>query len=362
MPTSSAPIYGLMADLHLHNWTSFSHDMPDGMNSRLHMLLGEIERCAVEVKAAGGQFVLMAGDVFHVRGSVAPSVLNPTRDLLVRLHAELGITFIIIPGNHDLEGKDTTRLGAAVTALDGPHARIITTSTYVDEIGAYLVPWYEKTADLMNQLERLKPEGDEFEFDAIIHAPIDGVIPGLPGHGITPDALAALGYRNIFAGHYHHHRVFEGVYRGVVSIGALAHHTWSDVNTKAGFLLVDAEKGTFQWRQSHLPQFIDLSKLAGVEPDEIPLLVDGHYVRMRVEAAKSKEVESARKELLDMGARAVLIQAEPKPPAEMRVSTVSAGASLEVSVSDFIAKMPVKDHKAVIEAAMSVLGSVETLR
>lgn len=356
----SQPPYGLMADLHLHGWSSFSSTGPDGVNSRLVMLLGEIERCAIEVVAAGGRIIVMAGDIFHVRGSVAPSVLNPARDKLIDLHRSMGVRFIIAAGNHDLEGKDSTRVGAAVTALEGPHARIITEPTYIEEIDAYVVPWFEKPSDLLEELRAFKPEHGEFAFDAIIHAPIDGVIPGLPGHGITPEALAALGYRRVFAGHYHHHRAFEG---GAVSIGALAHHTWSDVGTKAGFLIVDPNSGEYSWRQSHLPQFIDLSKLAeSVMPEEVPLLVDGNYVRVRVPASKTKEVEAARKELLDMGALHVLVQAEPKPPAEARVSTVRAGASLEVSVSEFITKMPVKDHKAVIEAAMSVLGSVETVR
>lgn len=357
----SNPPYGLMADLHLHNWSSFASDMPSGINSRLHMLLTEIERCAVEVRKVGGNKIVMAGDVFHVRGSVAPSVLNPTKDMLKRLHQEHGTEFIIIPGNHDLEGKDTTRIGAAVTALESDHVCIITEPTYFHGINSYLIPWFEKTSDLMEKLNELKPGEGELAFDAIVHAPIDGVIPGLPGHGLTPEALAQLGYRNVYAGHYHHHKAFDG---GAVSIGALAHHTWSDVNSKAGFLLVDPSEGTYKWMQSHLPQFIDLSKLVeSVAPEEVPLLVPGHYVRVRVEATKSKEVEAARQELLAMGATAVLVQAEPKPPAvEMRATSVKAGASLEVSVTDFIAAMPITDTEAVVRAAMSVLGSVETMR
>lgn len=208
-----------MADIHLHGWTSFSHTMESGLNSRLDMLLGEIERCAREVRRAGGDTIVMAGDVFHVRGSVAPSVLNPTKDTLQQLHRDHGVRFVIIPGNHDLEGKDTTRLGAAVTALEADHVRIITSAQFVDELGACLVPWYEKTDDLMAKLEELRPAAGGARFDAIIHAPIDGVIAGLPGHGLTPARLATLGYRNIYAGHYHHHKAFEG---GAVSVGALA--------------------------------------------------------------------------------------------------------------------------------------------
>lgn len=136
------------------------------------------------------------------------------------------------------------------------------------------------------------------------------------------------------------------------------------MGSKAGFLIVDPDAGGYTWLQSHLPQFIDLSGLLeAVKPEDVPLLVDGHYVRVRVRATKSKEVEAARQELLEAGALAVLVQAEPKPVAsEARTTSVRAGASLEVSVTEFIEKMPVADTAAVIRAAMSVLGSVEAMR
>lgn len=362
--------FGLMADLHLHRWSSFSHELPSGMNSRLSALLSEISRCAAHVKGAGGDTVVMAGDVFHVRGSVAPSVLNPTKDALRAIHDAHGTEFIILPGNHDLEGKESTRLGSAVTALESSFTHVHSTTMFHPGINAVLIPWHENIADLKKMLETAAPGREGATFDAIIHAPIDGVIAGLPLHGLDPVYLAGLGYRHVFSGHYHNHKAFDGGERslGAVSIGALAHHTWSDVGTRAGFLLVNPEvaPGTpaYTWFKSHLPEFVDLTKLAECDPDDIPLLVDQNYVRVRVEASKTKEVEEARAELLAMGARAVLVQAEPKPAAsEVRVgATVKTGASLEASVGDFIKGMKeVADAAAVTSEALKVLGSVATM-
>jgi DNA repair exonuclease SbcCD nuclease subunit len=350
--------YALLADLHLHRWHAFATDLPNGMNSRLQGLLDEIWRAGEEVKIAGGNTLVFAGDVFHVRGSVAPSVLNPVNDLLHKMHLELGTKFVVLPGNHDLEGKETTRLGSAVTAMQRDWVRVINDTQYVSELGAHLIPWHEKTSDLKATLEGI-PEPERA--DAIIHAPIDGVIAGLPLHGLDPVYLASLGYRLIFSGHYHNHKVFDG---GVVSIGALAHHTWSDINSRAGFLIV--QDGQFIWRKSRLPEFVDLTKLASYDPDDIPGLVDQNFVRVRVEATKSKEVEEARQELLDMGARAVLVEAMPKASAAAtRVgATVKSGASLEQSVKDFVTAVPgltPAQANAVATEAMSVLGSVLTL-
>lgn len=363
--------YGLMADLHLHRWSSFATDLGDGMNSRLAGLLSEIHRCAEAVSKADGDTIVMAGDIFHVRGSVAPSVLNPTIDWLTTVNAKYGTHFKIIPGNHDLEGKNSTRIGSAVTALQRDFVEIHNETCRAPDQGAVMIPWFDSISDLKMQLEKHGPVATAKAglLDAIIHAPIDGVIAGLPLHGLDPEYLATLGYRHVFSGHYHNHKAFPG---GAVSIGALAHHTWSDVGSKAGFLLVTPPhpelviKGpAFRWFKSHLPEFVDLTKLTELSPEDIAMTVDRNYVRVKVEASKVKEVEEARKELLDMGALAVLVQAEPKAPvAEVRGGTVSikSGASLEVSVGEFIAGMKdLVDPKAVAAEALSVLGSVSTM-
>lgn len=353
--------YGLIADLHLHPWSSFSTVNEYGVNSRLQGLLNEIMRAAQEVKTAGGNTVIFAGDVFHVRGSVSPTVLNSTRDMLNSIGREIGIRFIIMPGNHDLESKHSTRLSSAVTALESDHCKVIdrTSMETIAHSRVILVPWCESIEDLKKMLEGLT--GDKSKTDLILHAPIDGVIKGLPNHGLLPEYLAGLGFAKVLSGHYHCHKYFPGE---VYSIGALAHHTWSDVGSKAGFCLVYPDR--VEWRKSHLPEFIDLGQLVGLEPDDIPLIVDGNFIRVRVDASKSKDVEAAREELLAMGAKAVIVQAEPKLPIREGVDrpSVASGASLETSLCDFV-RILCKDtpdrEPLVTKAALNILTTVDSL-
>jgi len=366
MPIADTKPYGLIADLHLHPWSSFATTLPDGQNSRLVALLGEIERCAAEVASLGGDTVVFAGDVFHVRGSVSPSVLNATLDTLRKIASKHTVLFEIIPGNHDLEGKESTRLGSAVTALGSAWVTVCNDPTYIKDCRVVMQPWVEKVEDLKAAIDKLGT-GDMPKFlrentDLILHAPIDGVIRGLPAHGLSPEYLAGLGYKRVFAGHYHNHKRFDG---NVYSIGALAHHTWSDIGSKAGYLIVHPDR--VDWRKSHLPEFIDLAELTEMEPEELPLIVDGNFVRIKVEASKTSEVEKARQELLDMGAKAVIVQAQPKPPARegAAAATVEAGASLEVSVSEFISATHdgTRLHLVplVVTAALDVLTAVDAM-
>jgi DNA repair exonuclease SbcCD nuclease subunit len=358
--------YGLMADLHLHRWSSFSGTTPEGLNSRLHGLLSEIERCAAEVHEAGGQHVVLAGDVFHVRGSITPSVLNPTKDMLAHCHTTYGTEFHILAGNHDLEGRNSERLGSAITALECGYVRVFNDYAYLDQLNAVLVPWHEETAKLKSLLEKIAAVDtavtDTRTYDLIIHAPIDGVIEGLPLHGLEPSYLASLGFRRVFSGHYHNHKVMEE--GKVISIGALAHHSWSDIKSKAGFLLVDSESSHFEWRASQLPQFIDMNELVDMDPEDIELVIDGNYVRMRVEADKSKEVEAARGELVGMGAKGVLIQAQPKQAVREGevAATVSSGASLEASLTAWVrANLDPSIAGAVGLAAIDVLSATSSM-
>jgi DNA repair exonuclease SbcCD nuclease subunit len=347
--------YALIADVHLHAWSKFSTTDSNGVNTRLRGLLGEIERAALAVRAAGGDTVYVAGDVFHVRGSVAPSVLNPTRDHLCEVGERLGVRFVIVPGNHDLEGKESTRVGSAVTALEAPFVRVESEPTLVlDEEGdgaiggVVLVPWVDSVADLKRVLADTCDgrKADRADLDLLIHAPIDGVLPHLSG-GLDPLWLSDLGFRKVFAGHYHHHKEFcDG---RVYSIGALAHHTWSDVGSAAGFLIV-TETEVIR-HETALPMFIDVH--AEDDPEELERRVRGNFARAKVYASKMAEVEKLRAWLTRAGALGVEIVSVPAAAAERTgavAKVLASGASIEASISEFVRGLDLEPSiKAAIE-------------
>ncbi len=322
--------YGLGADFHLHPWSAFSTVNPEGVNSRLDELLNEIRRIADEVQKAGGNKIVIAGDIFHVRGSLAPLVLNPVKDCFRDLIND-GFEIELDAGNHDAELKDVSRLSSAITALEDVGCKVINHPTYAsngDGNITFTVPWYKTVAELKAVLEATTFNREET--DLIIHAPIDDVIPGLPDHGLDAAYLASLGFKRVFSGHYHHHKDFGN---GVYSIGALAHHTWSDVKSKAGFMIVHDDK--VEWFKSHLPEFIEVDST--VEEDELPLIVDGNYVRAKLNTTKQKDIEETRAYLMSLGAKGVTIVAQKELSEVKRTgSTVTAGATLDVSVEDYI--------------------------
>jgi DNA repair exonuclease SbcCD nuclease subunit len=322
--------YAILSDLHLHEWHAFSKVSAAGVNSRLQTILDEIERAADELLKAGGNTMYLAGDIFHVRNSVTPAVLNLSLDTFQRVIAR-GVTVRAVPGNHDLAGKESDRLGNAAEALAkvGVHMVNDPAGHLFEDNSVYVCPWHSSPGMLMAQLkDAVKAIGPGV--DCIIHAPVNGVIMGIPDHGLDPAELAALGFKRIFSGHFHNHKEFAG---GVYSVGATTHQTWSDPGTKAGFLLVTPTE--VQWRASHAPQFIDITERT--DPSEIPLLVPGNFVRVKLEVEKESEIYDLRESLTKMGAAGVVIHPVIKSKEVVRTSGSAKIGTLAASLSSYVA-------------------------
>lgn len=341
--------YAIISDIHLHNWSAFKGAPVDGKNSRLAGLLNELVRCNEELHKAGGNVMYGAGDMFHVRGSVAPSVLNPALETFEAI-VKSGTEVRVIAGNHDLEGKESERLGSAITALETVGVKVIHQPTSFRSNKVVMVPWVEDLTMLRSILEKL---GERCAgFDAILHAPINGVIKGIPDTGLDPTWLSKLGLGRIFAGHYHNHVDFGN---GVYSIGALAHHTWSDVGARAGFMIVHEDR--VEHFDSALPKFVEID--GDMDADHVARVVKGNYVKARTKSSKVSELKALREWLEGLGAAGVNIIPVKEATVTREggvVATVSAGASIEVSVSAFIKSKSYERPADVEREALNVLA------
>lgn len=342
--------YAIVSDIHAHAHSLFSKANPTGVNSRLQDILDEWERAAIALKSAGGRTMICAGDIFHVRGSLDPEVLNPVKDTVQGILG-MDIDIIAIPGNHDLKSNDTNRLSSAVEALVQNRTERSGTFSVFNEPGVYnaaeqmfcMVPWRSTTKalleDIQNQVEEI---GDVSDYALVIHAGIDGVVTGMPDHGLTAKILGDFGFKHVFAGHYHNHKVLE---HGVVSIGATTHHSWRDVDSKAGFLLVEGDK--IQFHATHAPRFIDIS---GWDEDDIKMEAPGNFIRFRGPPMDAKDLEELRKWLSTLGAKGVQVDvAKVSASARSAASPASGARSLDDSVLAFVdasASVPATIDKA----------------
>ena len=306
--------YLITSDQHAHAWSQFSTVGTDGVNSRLNIILYELERAYQHLLDSEGDTAFFAGDLFHVRGKIEPSVFNPTVSCIADIHGRNALHTVAIPGNHDLEGKEVSSLGNAMQQLeniDGVNVAVETTQCG----DVIVIPWHQDLTSLRKELATLVKmigPANVANTDVIIHAPVNSVIKGIPDHGLEPDELAAYGFRRVFAGHFHDHKVFcDGK---VISIGATTHQTWGDVGTKAGFILVYEDH--IEHFESKAPKFIDLN----LTPDAD---IKGNYVRARLDDVSEKEIKKFRQELEEQGAAGINLIATKKVTTGIRSGAAS---------------------------------------
>jgi len=349
-------IYGIISDTHNHDWSAFSKQLSNGVNSRLQIILDETWRAAKAVKDAGGDALIHTGDLFHVRGKVSPSVLNPTLETYKRITEELGLKVYIIAGNHDLQGKESDDLGNAASSLREVGCEVINQPTLINDF--LFVPWISSVEELKDLLEKqaerklVHPE----VVDVFIHAPVDEVLPHIPSHGLTPEFLGDLGFNQVFSGHYHNHRDLDN---GVYSVGALTHQTWGDIGSKAGFLIVKGSEVIHY--PSNAPEFLDLTEC---EPEEFPDLCANNYVRMKVKDASISEIEELRETLFELGAEGVQImpiKTSSVVERDLDAAETPELGSLEKGIEDWVDSSEFKHKTAAKKAALEILSEVESV-
>lgn len=219
-------MYAIVSDLHFHDWKQFNEE-----GKRLSETVAALSYVCRAASEKGAKRVYIAGDFFHARGSWTPTVLNTAMKAVKTLSEAWDVEFRAIPGNHDLETKECTALGSAISPFEGSAFTCVNHPTVFGDDKVIMIPWVSDNAELKKLMEKYANK----DYDLIIHAPMNDVIQGIPNHGF--DAQTISGFKRVFAGHYHNHKKISDDPE-VYSIGALTHQTWNDVGTKAGGLIV----------------------------------------------------------------------------------------------------------------------------
>lgn len=356
--------YGVGSDSHLHNWGTFSED-EDGINSRLKIILDELLRAAKTIRELGGKRFYHTGDLFHVRGSIAPSVHHPTVETFRKITEEIGLEVRILAGNHDLESNDSKEETNGVESLRTINGVTVVSGTqFFDDDKVCMIAWHNKKDDLLKAIAEATHELEGREecvedWDLMIHAAVDGVIDGLPSHGITAADLEAYGFNRVYFGHYHNHKELT---EKVVSVGATTHQTWGDIDSHAGFLII-GDDDTIYYHRTEAPEFRDYDSAVITTEDEAKDFAKGHYVRVRLGVATPSQVEKMREWLtVECGAKGVLIQAQPKSKVAEREggATIEAGESINKSISEWLSKQSLAVKQEDIEAECeAILGEID---
>jgi DNA repair exonuclease SbcCD nuclease subunit len=291
--------YLVISDIHLHNWSQFSYTLPNGRNNRLQHTLDAISEAATKLKEVGGEDIVITGDLFHTRGNVKPSVLNPTVDLFEEL-TKNGFKIYAEPGNHDLEGINSDTLGNAMHSLNMLSNFTCFTVPTETLSGHLFIPWYEDSAKVLKLANERSKQNPKLTLFA--HVGLNGVIPANLGNTLNP-ADFDESFKYVFCGHFHNHVAFDA---RVFSVGALTHQTWSDVGSKAGYLIVYEDR--VEQYESSAPTFVRSMGSGSVSFHNKYVRLEGIYSPERASQLKEEAGKEGALAVLDQTTRPTIIE------------------------------------------------------
>ncbi len=306
----------LISDLHFHNYKAHS-EVVDGINSRLLDIAGAVKAAFKIAQENGCSLCIIAGDIFHVRGSIRPSTLTFVAGLFEELAAEIPI--LIIPGNHDME-----EYSGGATAIDTlcyiDGIDVITEAVAFDiksDLKIIAIPYVHNIKDFEDTFKELSAKWATEDTVTIMHQGIDldGAPSFLSDGGVSAGWLESVNPGSIFSGHYHDPTT--DVDARAINIGAPCQLTFGDVGCERGCYIFDSKtkKKQFFSLLEFAPKFIDVSADTKKMDN-----VTGNFIR--IHSASKAEASKIHAKIKKAGAKSwtVVLEKEFKTAHEVAIS------------------------------------------
>lgn len=307
----------ILSDLHLREETA---------DTVCDQILPDVRKIAPE---DGTQTIAILGDVFHVRYHVSVRLLLRLRDELNR-GGEAGLSYIIIPGNHDqidVHGRNV------LEHLDDlPHVSVYTEPTW-DEYGLWFP--YRKPELVPELLNCALDLGDVADLNVLfIHHGVKGAWMNDNVQNVDGLELEPYSFGTIVCGHYHRH---QKVGKNVWYVGSPYQTRADEAGQPKGYCMWDGNQLTFHemnWgRKYHkLEAVAGTLDLQGVQPGD----------EVRVTVKTEVEAEALGKTLSGLEVTHVITVAAKSQEARLAVED---GASLETFAEAYVEASPTELDK-----------------
>lgn len=253
-----------IADIHLHNFTDFSKPqtvtwdddskrfIPSEtgyvLGSRLLDTLGALTELRDKLIELGIRDLVLAGDLFHKRGSV-PSEVVATAYKVFSSFKKLGIEIYAIPGNHDQVSHSEYTFDSIT-----PFEEIMKISSTpevvrVSEDTVLCMLPYNHTRDIVLNGVKSFVNNPMFESDKkilVAHLGINGAYVGTNNYAMSDSyslpELFPNEFKYVILGHYHKHQ-FLG--KNACYTGSPTQNNFNDEGGEHGFVVIDTEKNGY---------------------------------------------------------------------------------------------------------------------
>lgn len=335
MPIKSK--YLLVSDLHIHNYKNHAKWV-DGVNSRMLDCLNALDAAFEIGKEQGCNAAIIAGDIFHVRGYIRPSVFAKVYDRITKYSQMMPV--FMVSGNHDLESFSAAE--SALYALGGVKgcygSHILDGSTHTNLQGDLMagIPYTHDIGEFKEKLYANKGANV-----IICHQGVDEFRPtaNIPETSLTVDAFEGVADL-IVCGHYHIPKKRIVGMNTVISPGAPLQHHFGDEGQERGCWVVSNEGAEF-FALHCTPKFKTYTMHDAVQPNSQGEF-GGHIIRLRGD--DSYQLNQIKQTILDYGAHDVVVDLDKEfTTTHEKQLTIGSARSMLVEYIDMMDKY--KSHK-----------------
>jgi DNA repair exonuclease SbcCD ATPase subunit/DNA repair exonuclease SbcCD nuclease subunit len=233
------------ADLHFDLYEKQAYRKPNGVTDRTLDVQKAVMSMGDYAKQNGIEHIIVAGDTFNTKDSTSVALFKIVYETFEYVH-NLGISVILLAGNHD----QASRMEDVVSIIGLQGLATIVVSPTVMEIAGYqvfLVPYTARYTEA-NIVELLEQRNLELPSILIAHVGITGAVYSdfeVRAKGeIDSSKLHSENFDLVVLGHYHHPQYLSPT---VLYAGAPIQHTFSDINSKRVFRVIEIVKGKRHW-------------------------------------------------------------------------------------------------------------------
>ena len=260
----------VMSDLHLGNHQQFAGISKDGINTRLLLQHNAIQKAMQTGVKRDCKILVIAGDIFHVRGLVEVEAVNVFHDILKEAE-ELFENIYIITGNHDITHENTQMFNTLNVFSEHKNVKIIdpkSSVTYQDMKTVFF--GYTNDTEYIN--DELKYFDDAEKYDLYCHQAIFGV--QYRNHVLTEgvELKYLKRFKRVFNGHIHEPKKLS---YSIYNLGSLVPMDFGDVGERYYYVISDNKVEKFQ---SDHPLFITVKSPKDVRKDNFYRVVSDKLI------------------------------------------------------------------------------------
>lgn len=331
------------SDIHVHNYKTFSHPTPNGVNTRAQECLNAIryvrEYC-VKNKIA---YAIFGGDLFNVKGVIDVPVWNAVYDEIMLFGAE-HINLIMIPGQHDMVSEKT----GYVNALETLPTDIINKPTVwkpiISDAPRFVLIPYQHEWGLFNT--SLKELLSKNERSIIIgHACVAGAMVNNKHMliGIAQSSFDTKDIKCVFMGDIHLRQSLVTKHCGITINypGSLLQNSFGDRDQQKGFFDVNTEDDTITTVMVPSREFkvITIQEHLDYSADNFK---DAY---LRLEVPDNISPESVKAKLVEWGITDFIITTKTPDSASVAVTSVDLDMDERTLVGEWVNNQDTKLNK-----------------